>query len=318
MRKLRSIKYSKIRRRNFLKMIPFGLGMSLQAACDRLLKSDSTNNYATSQPEPNQTSTQTPESMIELPELKKIEFGNTGLKVSPLAFGTGTRGVGGHSDQSALGIEKLAELLVQGYDNGVNFWDSADAYGTHPHLARALQTVPRDGVVILTKTMSRDGNRVSRDIDRFLVELTTDVIDIVLMHCITPRDWTARYEGAMLALSRAKEQGKVRAVGVSCHSTAALDTATRTGWTDVVMARVNYAGVNMDASPEKVEPLLAEIFAAGKAVVGMKGLGVGRLGNDPRGAMDYVFGLGTVHAITIGMQSRDELLENIRAIGEFV
>lgn len=304
--------------RDFLKMIPFSLGMSLLAACDRLFKPDSTTNHAISQPDPTQTSTQTSEGMIGLPELKKVEFGSTGLKVSPLAFGTGTRGVGGHSDQSALGIEKLADLLVQGYDNGINFWDSADAYGTHPHLARALQTVPRDGVVILTKIMSRDGNRVSRDIDRFLVELNTDVIDIVLMHFITPRDWTTRFEGAMQALSRAKEQGKVRAVGVSCHSLAALDEAAKTGWTDVVMARINNAGVDIDATPEKVEPLLAEIYAAGKAVVGMKVLGVGRLGNDPRGAMDYVFSLGTVHAITIGMQSRDELLENIQAVWEFV
>jgi predicted aldo/keto reductase-like oxidoreductase len=305
-------------RREFLKMVPFGLGMSLLAAYDRLMKSDSTTSGATSLPEPIQNNTETHKGRIDLPELNKVEFGNTGLKVSPLAFGTGTHGVGGHSNQSALGIEKLADLFVQGYDHGVNFWDSADEYGTHPHIARALQTVPRDGVVILTKTMARNGKRVSQDIDRFLTELNTDVIDVVLMHVMTSRDWTSRYEEAMQALSRAKDQGKVRAIGISCHSLAALDAAAKTYWTDVVMVRINYAGVNMDAAPKKVEPLLAEMYAAGKAIIGMKVLGVGRLGNDPRGAMDYVFGLGTVHAITIGMQSREELFENIQAVGELV
>jgi len=297
-------------------MIPFGLGMPLLSACNRLIKPPWKPANTASQPRSTQTLPTIASGMIELPALGRVAFGNTGLEVSPLAFGTGTHGVGGHSDQSSLGIDGLADLLVEAYDYGVNFWDAADAYGTHPHLARALQTVPRDEVVILTKTMSRDGKRATQDIDRYLSELGIEVIDIVLMHVITPRDWVDRYEDAMAALARAKEQGKVRAVGISNHSLAALEGAARTNWTDVVMARINLAGIEMDAKPEKVEPVLAALHAEGKAVLGMKVLGVGRLDDDVRGAVDYVFGLGTVHAITIGMRSLEELAVNIRIVGE--
>jgi aryl-alcohol dehydrogenase-like predicted oxidoreductase len=245
-----------------------------------------------------------------------IPFGNTGLMVSPLAFGTGTNGVGGHSDQSALGIDRLSNLLVEGYDYGINFWDSADDYGTHPHLTRALQTVPRDNVVILTKTMARNGERASQDIDRFLLELNTDVIDVVLMHVITPHDWTTRFSDVVNALTLAKEKGKVRTVGVSCHSLAALKTASKTAWVDVVMVRINYAGINMDGAPEKVKPLLSEMYSSGKGVIGMKVLGVGQLSDNVDRALDYVFGLGSVQAITLGIRSRYELVENVHYVNE--
>jgi aryl-alcohol dehydrogenase-like predicted oxidoreductase len=252
---------------------------------------------------------------INLPELTKTPFGDTGLCVSRLAFGTGTHGMGGHSDQSALGVEGLADLLIEAYEHGVNFWDAADAYGTHSHLARALQIVPRHQVVILTKTTSRSGKRVSQDIKRFLRELGTEVIDIVLLHAMTGRDWSGRYSDAMEALTRFKEQGQVRAVGISCHSLAALEAAAQSSWTDVLMARINQSGVQMDAALKKVAPVLRKMHAGGKAVIGMKVLGVGRLGSDPREALKFVFDLGSVDAVTVGMRSRKELLANVRAVG---
>lgn len=241
-------------------------------------------------------------------------MGNTGLQVSRLAFGTGTNGYGGHSDQSALGTAGLADLLLSAFDAGVNFWDTADAYGTHPHLARALGSVDRDQVVILTKTMSRDPKRVSQDVDRYRRELDSDILDIVLLHSQTSADWTARYKPAMEALTRAKEDGKVRAVGVSCHSLPALQAAASSGWAEVVMARINYADLEMDAPPARVVPALAQLHAAGIVVVGMKVLGAGRLGGEVEAAIEYVFNLGTVQAVTIGMTDRKQLVENIRAI----
>ena len=86
--------------------------------------------------------------------MKKVYLGKTGLQVSQLAFGTGTNGVGGRSDQSALGIKGLSNLLQEGFLSGINFWDTADAFGTHPHIANALKNIPREEIVILTKTMS--------------------------------------------------------------------------------------------------------------------------------------------------------------------
>ena len=101
------------------------------------------------------------------PTLPQVEFGHTGLRVSRLSFGTGTDGWQGRSAQSDLGIDQLARLLRLAYENGVNFWDTADAYGTHPHVAKALQQISRENVVIVTKTLSQKNAQVTQDIDRF-------------------------------------------------------------------------------------------------------------------------------------------------------
>ncbi len=248
--------------------------------------------------------------------MQYVELGSTGLRVSRLSIGTGTHGFGGRSDQTALGIEGLAALLRQGYEQGVNFWDAADGYGSHPHLARALRSVPRDDVVIATKTMSRTGREVREDIARFLRELGTDVIDIVLLHFLTRSGWSRDYHGAMDELSRAKDAGTVRAVGVSCHDLGALQEASQSRWLDVALVRINPAGTNMDAAPERVVPVIQRMYESGKGVYAMKVLGCGRLAARARESMQYVLGLGTVHAITIGTTSSAQLLQNVRMVEE--
>ena len=245
-----------------------------------------------------------------------VNFGNTGLQVSRLAIGTGTHGWNGHSAQTALGLDGLADLLRYAYDHGVNFWDAADQYGSHPHVARALRDLPRDKVVVATKTMTRTGPGIQKDIARFRKELGTDVLDIVLLHDVRIETWLHDYAGAMDALSQAKAQGTVRAVGLSCHSLGALRAATETDWVDVVLVRINHAGVNMDGTVAEVVPLIEKLHVAGKAVYGMKVLGCGRLTHDVRGAVKYVLGLGTVHTMVVGMTDRAQLDENIRLINE--
>jgi aryl-alcohol dehydrogenase-like predicted oxidoreductase len=253
-----------------------------------------------------------------------VDFGKTGLKVSRLSLGTGTHGWGHRSEQTDLGLDGLANLLRLAYDHGINFWDSADEYGSHPHVAKALQGIPRDAVVIATKTSSRTAEQVTQDVERFLRELDTDVLDVVLLHFMTQSDCPRRCIGAMEALSRAKEQGKVRAVGVSCHGLAlslsnglgALRAAAETDWVEVVLARINFAGASMSASPSDVVPVLKRMYNSGKVIYGMKVLGCGQLAKDARAAIRYVFQLGTVHAITIGTSKREHLYENLRLVEE--
>src|SRR6266481_7051860 len=81
-----------------------------------------------------------------------VTLGKTGIQTSRLAMGTGTVGVGHHSHQTALGVKGLSDLLLNGYDRGLRFFDSADSYGSHPHVAEALKHVPRDKITVLTKT----------------------------------------------------------------------------------------------------------------------------------------------------------------------
>jgi aryl-alcohol dehydrogenase-like predicted oxidoreductase len=243
-----------------------------------------------------------------------VDFGKTGLKVSRLSIGTGTHGWGRHSEQTALGLNGLADLLRLAYDHGVNFWDSADQYGSHPHIVKALRGISRDNVVIATKTSSRNGKQVTQDVERFLRELDTDVIDIVLLHFMTDSAWPRRYSDAMEALSKAKEQGKVRAVGVSCHGLGVLRAAAETDWADVVLTRINPNGVSMDASPDKVVPVIKKLYVSGKAVYGMKVLGCGQLVKNSHSAIQYVFQLGLVHAITIGISHQEHLYENLSLV----
>src|SRR5580704_9545372 len=208
-----------------------------------------------------------------------VTLGSTGIKTSRLAMGTGTVGSGHHSNQTALGIRGLSDLLLNGYDHGLRFFDSADSYGSHPHVAEALKHVPRDKVTVLTKTWARDPASARADLDRFRRELGTEQIDVCLMHCLTDGDWTDRYKGVMDVLSEAKQKGIIRAHGCSCHSVEALRAATKSSWVEVHLVRINPVGAYMDSDPQTVVSVMREMRAAGKGIIGMKILGQGELRN---------------------------------------
>jgi 1-deoxyxylulose-5-phosphate synthase len=243
-----------------------------------------------------------------------VTLGSTGIKTSRLAMGTGTVGVGHHSNQTALGVKGLSELLLNGYDRGLRFFDAADSYGSHEHVAAALKHVPRDKVTVLSKTWARDAAGVRADLDRFRRELGTDYLDVCLMHCVTEADWTTRFRGAMDALSEAKEKGVIRAHGCSCHSIEALRAAANSPWVEIDFARINPIGSHMDADPATVVGVLREMKAAGKAVVGMKILGQGDLRNRQPEALRYALGLGVLDAFTIGAESKSEQEDLIRRV----
>ncbi len=243
-----------------------------------------------------------------------VTLGKTGINTSRLAMGTGTHGFGNRSDQTSLGMDALTTLLLNGYDNGLRFFDSADSYGSHPYVASALKHVPRDKVTVLTKTDDRDPKGVKADLDRYRRELGTDYIDICLVHCVTEADWTTRYRGVMDVLSEAKEKGIIRAHGVSCHSLEALRTAAASPWVEVDLVRINPVGAYMDADPETVVGVIKEMRAAGKGIIGMKILGQGKLRNRQSEAIHYALSLGLLDAFTIGAASRSEQTDLINRI----
>jgi 1-deoxyxylulose-5-phosphate synthase len=243
-----------------------------------------------------------------------VVLGKTGIRTSRLAMGTGTIGFGHHSNQTALGLKGLSDLLLNGYDHGLRFFDAADAYGSHPHVAEALKQIRRDKVTILTKTFSRDPKSARADLDRFRRELGVDTVDICLMHCLTEGDWTERFKGVMDVLSEAKEKGIIRAHGCSCHSIEALRAAATSPWVEVDLARINPIGSHMDASPHEVAGVLREMKAAGKGIIGMKILGQGDLRGQVDDALRYALSLGVLDAFTIGAESRKEQEDLIRRI----
>lgn len=126
----------------------------------------------------------------------KVVLGATGIMVSRLAMGSGTNGSGGTSQQTRLGVPAFAKLLVQSYhEQGLNFWETADGYGSHPHLKEAIRQVGRDKVVVLTKSKATTARQMQADVERFLVELGTDHIDVVLLHAIENGTWTTQLAG---------------------------------------------------------------------------------------------------------------------------
>lgn len=246
-----------------------------------------------------------------------VSLGPDGLRTSRLAMGTGTSGFRGASNQTRkLGVRGLTDLYRYGFDNGLTFWDTADGYGSHPHLKNALKHIPREKVVIMTKSVSTTAKAMREDIERFRRELNTDYIDLLLLHAVREEDWPTRRRGAMDVINEYKEKGIIRSRGISCHSLPALRQVHKQEFIDVDLARVNAVGAKMDADPATVIEELCRIKAAGKGVIGMKILGEGVLRNRVGEALQHAMALDCIDCFTIGAENRFELADLIRRIPE--
>ena len=225
-------------------------------------------------------------------------------------MGTGTRGYGGSSNQTRkLGIKGVSDLLRAAFDEGINFFETADQYGSHPHIREALKKIDREKVVILTKTNSTTYDDIKSDLARFKQELGTDYFDIVLLHAITDPEWNRNMKGAMEALSEAKEEGIIRAHGISCHSIGALETAADEPWVDVDLARYNPGGVAMDADVDTVQKVLTRMKKNGKAIIGMKVYGRGQLVDKKDECLEFQTGSGFINHFTMGIESYEQLTD---------
>jgi len=247
----------------------------------------------------------------------QVELGKTKLKVSRMCLGTGMRGGNRESNHTRMGRQKLEALIRGAYERGMRAFDLADLYGTNPYVVPALSGIPRDQYAIFTKIWPHRGGipeaeRPDADVvvERFLKEIKTDYIDLILLHCMSSEKWPQELRKQMDILAKLKEKGLVRAHGVSCHSLGALEAAANEPWVDSVHARINPYGVKMDGPAEKVAPVLARLHAAGKGVVGMKLIGEGTFRDDDEkkdGSLRYVLGLGCVHVLNVGCENLDEV-----------
>ncbi len=245
-----------------------------------------------------------------------IELGPAKIKVSRMGVGTGTYGAGHDSNQMrALGVSGVADMLCAAYDKGIFFWDSADAYGTHDAIKAALKKVPRDKVTILTKTDALSADQTKQDIDRFLTELGTDYIDILLLHTRISPTWDQDDKGSMDVMAAAKDKKTIRAVGISSHSVEATQLASKHPWLDVCMVRLNPAGERMDDDPDVILPLVKQVKANGKGTIGIKVLGEGSLVDDQHDdALRYALAKDALCCFSIGCESLKEVEDNIARI----
>jgi aryl-alcohol dehydrogenase-like predicted oxidoreductase len=229
------------------------------------------------------------------------------------------------SDLTRLGQTEFTRILRRGLDEGVRFLDMADLYGTHPFVKEAVKGVPRDRYTLLTKIWPNKEDWVTpsggarEEVNRFRRELGTDTLDICLIHCMLNERWPEDLARVRDELSKLKEEGAVRAVGVSCHDHGALRRAADLPWVDVILARINHRGgaqFSCDDTAEEVAKTLRRARANGKAVVGMKIFGAGMLTRpeDREASLRYVLGHGLVDAMTIGMTAPGQMDDNLRTI----
>lgn len=247
----------------------------------------------------------------------RVALGKSGVEVSIVGMGTGTVGSGRQSNQTRLGQEEFTRLVRHAMDKGVNFFDLADQYGSNPYFARAVQGVPRDQYVIQTKSNSRNPERARQDIDRFLRELQTDYIDSLIIHCVTEGDWTTRFRGVMDVFEEAKQAGKIRSHGVTCHSFAALQAAEASDWVQVNMVRWNAHRSHMDNDVESARALFQKMRAKGQGMIGMKVVGQGDLlrggkATTPEDCVRFQIESGVVDAFVVGMEKIEQVDQLLR------
>lgn len=252
---------------------------------------------------------------------ERVRLGKTKIKVSRVGLGTGMRGGGRQSNHTRMGQEKFNALTRGCHERGIRLFDVADMYGTHPYLAVALKQMPRKDFAISTKIWWRPGGIPEKErdpadvlVERFLKELKTDYVDLVLLHCVVSEKWPSELSDYMNALAKLKKKGLIRAHGLSCHSLPALAASVNEAWVDSVHARINPYAAKMDIKNiedvPKVEAVLKALRKNGKAVIGMKILGEGtfRDSDEKRDkSIKYALESGCMDAMVIGFEKINEV-----------
>jgi aryl-alcohol dehydrogenase-like predicted oxidoreductase len=250
----------------------------------------------------------------------QVTLGRSGIKASRIAMGTGFRGSGRSSNQVRLGRAAFNRLMRHGFDSGLNFFDMADLYGSHPYMRDVIREVGRDRVVLLSKIWFAEGggmeptDRAIPAVDRFRSELEVDHLDVCLIHCVTSSQWPQQLQRMRDELSELKQRGVIRATGVSCHDFGALKVAASDPWVDIIFARINPRGKVMDVPDvDAVANTLEQARANGKGVVGMKIFGAGELAETAQReeSLRYVWGRDLIDAMTIGFEAAAQVDDTI-------
>lgn len=250
-----------------------------------------------------------------------VTLGRSGVKVTRLAFGTGT--FSGRV-QRDLGQEGFTRLVRHAYDRGVRFFETSESYGEmHKMLGIALNGIPRDSYQLMTKVTTRDGVDPLQKFDELRRLANTDYFDIMLLHWQHTATWptdTARWQDATL---EAQSRKVVLSHGASVHGLPALRRMPGNQWLQIAMIRMNHTGKSMDAEdynagsgnvPEVVTHV-QEVHKQGMGVISMKLAGEGTFDReDRRKAMRFAFRNAGVDCVTVGYKSPaeiDEAIENL-------
>ena len=235
-----------------------------------------------------------------------VPLGRTGIQVSRLCFGTLTMS----PLQKDMSPEAGAELLVYAYQKGVRFLDTADLYGSYPHIRRALKDAP--DYIISTKAYCYDEATAREALERAFRELDRDYIDIFLLHEQESLYTLRGHYPALQYLSEQKAMGKIGALGLSTHYIAAVKAARRFPEVEIIHPLINAAGIGIqDGTREEMEAAIAGAHGRGVGIYAMKSLGGGHLMRDAAQAFDYILSAPWADSVAVGMQSFAEIDANV-------
>ena len=252
-----------------------------------------------------------------------VSLGKTNVKVTRLAFGTGSFS---GQVQRDLGQDGFTRLVRHAHERGVRFFETAESYGgMHEMLGVALQGVPRDSYRLMTKVTTHDGVNPQDKIDQLRRAAKTDYFDIVLLHWQHTPTWPTDSLRWQDGISEAQSKQAVLSHGASVHGLPALRQVPDMKWLDVAMIRMNHKGVRMDAEDYNTEGLgnvsevvthVKKIRKDGTGVISMKLVGEGAFTNreDRKAAMKFAFRNAGVTAVTVGYKNTgeiDEAIENL-------
>jgi aryl-alcohol dehydrogenase-like predicted oxidoreductase len=249
-----------------------------------------------------------------------VNLGRTGLKISKLGFGTFDFGM----PMLNIGIEEGARILVEAFKLGINFWDTSDDYGSHPHIASALKQTPRREVVISTKTYAKNGEEAKKSLKSSLKELQTDCMDIFLLHYVKFNHVTGCHQ-VLREMKDLKTKGVVKAVGISTHSVKVVEKAAEFEELDVIMAicsKIDQTTIEKFPNHIPIEDgTMDDMFQAlkiahenGKGTIAMKVLGNGlpSLVRNHERIIKAIARLNFMDAMVIGMKNLNEVRKNLR------
>jgi aryl-alcohol dehydrogenase-like predicted oxidoreductase len=251
-----------------------------------------------------------------------ITLGRSGVRVTRLAFGTGT--ISGKV-QRDLGQDGFTRLVRHAYDRGIRFFETSESYGEmHRMLGIALKGIPRDSYQLMSKVTTRDGVDPKQKFDELRRLANTEYFDIMLLHWQHTATWpadTARWQDAILEV---QSRQVVRSHGASVHGLPALRRVPGNNWLQIAMIRMNHTGKSMDAedfetqAPGNVGEVVThvqEVRKQGMGIISMKLAGEGTFDRDDRRkAMRFAFRNAGVDCVTVGYKSPaevDEAIENL-------
>lgn len=225
--------------------------------------------------------------------MKNITLGTTGITVPQNAFGA--------LPIQRIGMDAAVKLLRRAYEGGMRFFDTARAYtDSEVKLGKAFESI-REKIYIASKTMAKTPEEFWEQLDITLNNIKTDYLDIYQFHCVdrcyAPNDGTGMYE----CMLKAKEQGKIRHIGITAHKIGIAEEIAESGLYETLQFPFSYL------SSDRELRLIETCQKNNVGFIAMKGLAGGLL-NNSKACMAYMLQFENVLPIW-GIQRENELEE---------